>query len=99
MATQLDSLYRLAAVAELLHDKTTPESTLNKKQMKQLDLSLLDDLEMSYPKLGYKFLRLIKQSDIKLMTEQWGEPEHHLLPREQHEKFWQHMVNSVANGK
>jgi|TARA_B100002003_G_C14154673_1_gene555733 hypothetical protein len=99
ITAELDSLFRLAAVAELLHDKTTPNLALDKKQMKQLDLSLLNGLEMSYPELGYKFLRLIKQTDIKLMTEQWGEPKHHLLPRELHKNFWQELLNSGAAGK
>jgi hypothetical protein len=96
VATELGALYHLAAVAELLHDKIHSEQNLSKKQMKQLDLSALDELDMPYIKLGYKFLRLLKPTDVNLMIKQWGEPKHHCQPRQLHEKFWDDLLTSAA---
>jgi hypothetical protein len=94
--TELATLYHLAAVAELIHDKTQPEESLSKKQLKQLDLSGLDELDMPYTKLGYKSLRLLKPTDVNLMIKQWGEPKHHGQPRQLHKKIWSDLVNPAV---
>ena len=85
----LRELHTLAATAELLHDKSGDTPTLSLGQIRQLDLSQLDELDFPYAAIGYAHLRLIRKSDIRLMQARWGRPEQHQLPRQYHQGWWQ----------
>lgn len=89
----LNQLYHLAAVAELLHDKTESSETLNLGQLKRLPLQEVARLDFPYAQIGYAHLRLIRKSDIKLMQARWGRPESHSLPRAYHQDWWQEFVS------
>lgn len=88
-ATLLQRLYRLAAIAELLHDKSDPARQLSPPQLKELDLSGIEELDFPYAQIGYAHLRLVRKSDIKLMQSLWGRPDQHQLPRQYHDQWWQ----------
>ena len=89
-------LYRLAAVGELLHDKTVPAPRLTLNQLKRLDLEDLNALEFNYAELGYAHLRLLRKQDIKRMTRYWGKPEQHRQPREHHLQWWQALTEKLG---
>lgn len=92
----LRRLYRLAATAELLHDKSEGAEHLTPAQLKSLNLAQLADLDFAYPDLGYAHLRLIRKSDVKEMLAAWGRPEQHQLPRDIHQQWWQSFTSGVA---
>lgn len=88
----LERLYRLAAIAELLHDKSDDTEPVPLSQLRRLDLARVEGLEFPYQELGYAHLRLIRKSDIKLMLAHWGRPAGHQLPRVLHQDWWQRVL-------
>lgn len=88
----LERLYRLAATAELLHDKSEETEAVPLSQLRRLDLDSVEELDFPYRELGYAHLRLVRKSDIKLMLAHWGRPAGHLLPREYHRDWWQRVL-------
>ena len=89
VATKLLKLYRTAAVAELLHDKSEGEIRYTLNQLRNMPLHELEELDMPYSKIGYAQLRLIRKSDVKLMLDHWGRPMQHCSPRQLHHEWWQ----------
>lgn len=87
-ATTLHALYRTAAVAELLHSKSS-EGKLSLGQLKMLPDELINELDMPYDKLGYSELRLLRKSDIKQLVQLWGKPTMQQCPRSYHRQSWQ----------
>lgn len=92
----LQRLYRLAVIAELLHDKSDGSDHLTLNQLKALDLDRVNQLEHDYSQIGYAHLRLIRKSDIKIMLSSWGRPEQHALPRAYHQDWWQSFIHRQA---
>lgn len=92
----LSQLYRTAAIAELLHDKSPEYHRLSLNQLKNLKLQQADELEMPYQNLGYAHLRLIRKSDIKMMQSCWGRPANHLSPRKLHRTWWEQVTSQLA---
>jgi len=90
----LERLYRLAAIAELLHDKSDGTDPVPLSQLRELDLAHLDELRFPYQTLGYAHLRLVRKSDIKLMLSHWGRPDQHQLPRDYHRDWWQQTLEA-----
>lgn len=92
----LNRLYRLAAIAELLHDKSPQSAHYTQAQLKELDLTALKELEFPYAQLGYAHLRLIRKSDIKLMQARWGKVHEHGLPREYCQDWWETFTQHIV---
>jgi hypothetical protein len=89
---ELSALYRTAAQASFLHDRVRGLPHLTLSQLKGADLTVMDELELSYNTIGYSELRLIKKTDIKLLVDHWGEPASHALPRAVHAAVWEHLA-------
>lgn len=96
-AALLRRLYRLAATAELLHDKSDEADHLTLNQLKALDLTSLENLDHPYAAIGYAHLRLIRKSDVKFMQALWGRPDQHQLPRHYHQSWWRSFSNRVIS--
>ena len=92
----LNRLYRLAATAELLHDKSPQSAHYTQTQLKELDLTALRELEFPYAEIGYAHLRLIRKSDIKLMQARWGKVHEHGLPRERCQDWWETYTQDIV---
>jgi hypothetical protein len=90
--TTLRGLYRTAAIAELLHSKTS-EGKLSLGQLKMLPDEVIEELDMPYSKLGYSELRLLRKNDIKRMLLLWGKPEIQQCPRIYHSRRWQEICH------
>lgn len=91
----LARLYRTAAIAELLHDKSDQAEHFKLHQLKSIPLSELEALEFPYQRLGYAQLRLIRKSDVKMMLAAWGRPDAHEYPRTLHEDWWESRVERL----
>jgi hypothetical protein len=50
----------------------------------------LKNLEFEYKTLGYKYLKLLKKTDVKWLIENWQEPEDHNTLYELHKELWFH---------
>jgi len=90
-----EKLYQVATQAELLHEKTPDLPPLSTNQLKKLMLEQLTDFDMPYQKIGYTQLRLLKKTDIKLLTQLWGEPHNHVSPRAHCQAQWQPLIDSL----
>ncbi len=88
IAAKLLKLYRIAAIAELLHDKSAGEIRYTLNQLRNMPLQQLDELDMPYSEIGYAQLRLIRKADEKLMLDHWGRPAQHRSPRQYHRSWW-----------
>ncbi len=91
----LKELYRIAVVAEILHEKSASSQHLSLAQLKLLALEELDGLNMDYDLLGYANLRLSRKSDVKLMLSLWGRPSQHNHPHSLHETWWNGFTSHV----
>lgn len=92
--SELSSLYRLAAVAALLHDQVPGLPHLALPQLRKIDLQAASALPMPYAEIGYSRLRLIRKTDVRLMLKLWGDPAAHLKPREYHAQVWRRLANT-----
>ena len=92
----LTQLYRTAAIAELIHDKSPEYQHLTLNQLKALELRSAEALDMPYANLGYAHLRLIRKSDIRLMQARWGRPLLHSTPRKLHRQWWQQITSQAG---
>jgi len=57
----------------------------------------LKGLLFSYGSLGYKNLSLLNKTDIKWLTEQWGEPQIHSTLHEMHNEVWRKYEAKLAD--
>lgn len=91
----LSELYRTAVIAELLHDKSEGATRYTLNQLRKLDQSALESLEVPYSAIGYAQLRLIRKSDVKLLLSAWNRPASHQLPRTALSAGWQQLAVSL----
>jgi len=92
----LTQLYRTAATAELLHDKSPQTRRLTLNQLKKLKFHRAEKLDMPYSEIGYAHLRLIRKGDIKLMQARWGRPLNHSPPRQLHQAWWKEITDQLS---
>jgi len=90
----LVALYRLTAIAELLHGRVKGLPAPSLAQLNLINLEVLQKLEMPYNSIGYLELRLIKKTDIRLLLDKWGKPESHQSPRQFHTSSWLKLASS-----
>jgi hypothetical protein len=95
MDHDLMRLYRTAALAELLHDKSPEFVHLTARRRQRIDLKTARQLDMPYLELGYAYLRLIRKQDIKLMHSLWGRPGKHQTPRQLHRDWWRNTISEL----
>ncbi|GEM_PF-609925 len=88
----LQQLFRCAACASFLHDKSSDLPTLSQRQLKQLPVSAWQSLEMPFDKIGYTELRLLGKADHRLIREKWGEPKHNISARLYHRDCWLRLI-------
>ncbi|MCH8137258.1 MAG: hypothetical protein IIB77_14890 [Proteobacteria bacterium] len=96
MDDDLMRLYRTAALAELLHDKSPEFVQLTTRQRQRIDLTVARKLDMPYLDLGYAYLRLIRKQDVKLMHLLWGRPGKHQTPRQLHRDWWHNTLAELC---
>lgn len=56
----------------------------------------LKGLLFSYGSLGYEYLSLLNKTDVKWITEQWGEPSRHTTLHEMHNEVWREYEEKLA---
>jgi hypothetical protein len=88
----LQQLFRCAACASFLHDKSTDLPPLSQRQLKHLPFSAWQALEMPFDKIGYTELRLLGKADQRLIRDRWGEPTHNVSARLYHRDSWLRLI-------
>ncbi len=88
----LQQLFRVAACASFLHDKSSDLPSLSQRQLKQLPVSAWQALEMPFDKIGYTELRLLGKADHRLIRATWGEPAHNISARHYHRDSWLRLI-------
>jgi len=91
----LEQLYSLAALANFFHAKDAQSKPLNPKACKQIDYNAFAELATPYQQLGYEHLSLLSKTDIKWMTQAWGEPAQHAQMRQLHTNEWENLQTSL----
>ncbi len=85
----LHALFRLAAQASFLHDRVEGlPDPIPRLLAQQFDAQELDALDMPWPEIGYRELRLLTKSDRKQLAQLLGEPAAHQSARIFHRKRW-----------
>lgn len=91
---ELAALYHTACIGAFLHDRVKDLPELPIQSLKQLNMNSISSLDMPYREIGYLELRLIKKTDIKLLTDAWGKPDSHQSPRRFHSDRWNEIVTT-----
>lgn len=50
--------------------------------------TVVNELEYSYKEIGYEKLTILNKTDIKAITELWGEPDNHSTLNEKYKELW-----------
>jgi hypothetical protein len=58
--------------------------------------SVINNLQFSYSKLGYEELELLNKTDVKWLTENWGEPASHTTLHRLHKKVWREYEDKLV---
>ena len=82
-------LYQHGAMASFFHHKGPGQKPLSPSACKKIDYSKFAHLRTPYQELGYEHLSLLTKTDIKWLTQAWGEPNAHTPIRELHAEQWQ----------
>lgn len=94
---ELALLYWLAAINSF----STPYSDVLQEPGYNIIESIpgkkLKGLLFSYGSLGYKHLSLLNKTDVKWLTEQWGEPQSHTTLHEMHNEVWREYEAKLAD--
>jgi hypothetical protein len=85
---ELGLLYWLGAVASfgLPYSERLREPGYN--VLESVPGETVANLRFEYSKLGYRELELLNKTDVKWMTELWGEPESHTTLNKLHSAVW-----------
>lgn len=90
----LEQLYHLAAMAEFFHPKASKSKALSPNASKKIAYDEFAQLSTPYNDLGYEHLNLLTKTDIKWMTQVWGEPSQHARMCELHPQMWYQLQNA-----
>ena len=88
----LGELYRVAVIADLFRPQQLKKSRQRKQPMEQLVNAALRTLSISYSRIGYRQLSLLSKTDVRLLVEQWGEPEKHCHAEQSVAADWQNQL-------
>jgi hypothetical protein len=89
-ADWLQTLYRLAAEASLLHDKIPGVPDLKWQSLSQrFTAEQIAQIELPWRDLGHEHMRLLNKTDGREMVELWGEPEHHQSAKAFHRRLFE----------
>ena len=92
----LSQLYKIAAIAELIHMKKSAGPKPLPDKLKIVDITLLNKIPIDYNNLGYLELPLLKKQDAKILVKHWGEPNKHESPRTLYEH---HLIKLISPKK
>lgn len=95
ISPSLEQLYQLVALADFFHGKTENSKPLSVSASKRVAFESFVALESPYADLGYEHLNLLTKTDIKWLTQTWGEPKQHRHMRELHQNRWDTLQDSL----
>ena len=92
----LSQLYKIAAIAELIHMKKSAGLKPLPDKLKIVDITLLNKIPIDYNNLGYLELPLLKKQDARILVKHWGEPNKHESPRT---LYGNHFIKLISSKK
>lgn len=95
IAPSLGQLYQLIALADFFHGKIAGSKPLTVNASKRVAFEPFATLTSPYAELGYEHLSLLTKTDIKWLTQTWGEPKQHRHMRELHQNRWDTLQDSL----
>ena len=87
----LSSLYRHAALADLFRHDSPCRPDPDNPLAPRLAALAAERLDLPWPLIGYRRLRLLTRTDIRLLTEAWGEPDAHRHAEEVEREAWREL--------
>ena len=94
---QLAMLYWLAAINSFSTQYSTVLQEPGYNVVESVPGVRLKNLSFTYKELGYMQLELLNKTDIKWMTEAWGEPKTHTTLHEMHLDVWREYETKLKN--
>ncbi|MDH7943189.1 hypothetical protein QGM61_05110 [Pseudohongiella sp. SYSU M77423] len=89
-ADWLQTLYRLAAEASLLHDKVPGVPDLKWQSLSQrFTAEQIAQIELPWRDLGHEHMRLLNKTDSRQMVDLWGEPERQQSAKAYHRSLFE----------
>ncbi|HBX36501.1 MAG TPA: hypothetical protein DEG76_04040 [Pseudohongiella sp.] len=89
-ADWLQTLYRLAAEASLLHDKVPGVPDLKWQSLSQrFTAEQIAQIELPWRELGHEHMRLLNKTDSRQMVDLWGEPERQQSAKAYHRSLFE----------
>ena len=65
---------------------------INETVLHSITKSIMREIDCLYEKIGYENLSQLNKTDIKWLTEEWGEPSQHSSAKDQNEDLWKSAV-------
>lgn len=96
---ELALLYWLAAINSFSIPYSTVLQEPGYNVIESIPGNKLKNLSFTYTELGYAQLELLNKTDIKWMTEAWGEPSGHTTLHEMHLDVWREYETKLKNDR
>lgn len=96
---ELALLYWLAAINSFSVPFSTVLQEPGYNVIESIPGNILKNLSFAYAELGYTQLELLNKTDIKWMTEAWGEPSGHTTLHEMHLDVWREYETKLKNDR
>lgn len=96
---ELALLYWLAAINSFSIPFSTVLQEPGYNVIESIPGNKLKELSFTYTELGYAQLELLNKTDIKWMTEAWGEPSAHTTLHEMHLDVWREYETKLKNDR
>jgi hypothetical protein len=93
---ELGLLYWLAAIDSFRLDYSQRLQQPGFNVLEAIPAKTLFDLPFDYDTLGYKHLTLLNKTDVKWLTERWGEPSGHTTLNALHADTWRAYEDKAA---
>lgn len=96
---ELSQLYHLAVVRSFMLMYAEKAECPGPNIMESIPGGLIWSLTYSYNEIGYNELELLNKTDIKWLTEYWGEPEVHTTLNKKYKQIWDDYEQKYAENK
>ncbi|MES3006375.1 MAG: hypothetical protein V4751_01235 [Pseudomonadota bacterium] len=93
---ELHLLYRTSALAAFFHAKGDTRQ-LSSRKLRFVNCQIWKTIQFPYAEIGYEYLDLVTDADIKMFIEAWGLPETHVQVRTLYEKDWALLSESLLH--
>ncbi len=93
---ELRLLYRTCALAAFFHAKGEARQ-LSSRKLRLVDHQIWEAIQFSYAEIGFEYIYLLTDTDIKMFIEAWGPPETHVQVRTFYAGNWELLSESLLH--